>query len=135
MVGPRGNEKIFVIEDEASVRDLSVRLLTRAGYRVTAVDDGKEAWRIFKGDPDAFDLLFVDVKMPGLGGKEFGQWVHALRPRIPILFTSSLGYEQFSIEWNPETDIAFLAKPYAPEILLAKVRMLLDDKLEATSEQ
>ena len=135
MSGHRLGQRIFVIENEEAVRELSVRILTRAGYRVTAVGDGLDAWRIFEADPGAFDLLFVDVRIPRLGGEKFGHLVRALRPQMPILFTSGLNFEQLHPEWALMASIAFLAKPYKPETLLIQVRLMLGEKLETASEQ
>ena len=135
MTRRRGHEKILVIEDEELVRELCVRLLTRAGYDVTATGDGLEAWRIFESDPDAFDLLFVDVWVPGMGGNTLARRALIQRPKLPILFTSGLSFEQLHIDGVLKADVAFLAKPFKTETLLAMIRLLLDYKREAFGAQ
>lgn len=129
-----GNERILVIEDETSILELSTRILTRSGYRVTAVLDGMEAWEVFHADPDAFDLLFVDVMLPRLSGLRFGRRVRMLRPALPILYTSGFAPHGLPPDQSEDPWTAFVAKPYGPEALLRHLRSLLDRKRAAGAE-
>ena len=131
MSGEIRHERILVVEDEDSLLELSVRILVRAGYHVTATRDGLDALRIFEDDPDRFDLLFVDVMIPRLSGLRFGRRARNLRQQLPILYTS--GYAPHGLQFEGVLDrrTDFLAKPYGPDDLLGKIRKLLDDCLQA----
>ncbi len=129
-----GTERILVVEDEESILELTVRILTRSGYRVTAVRDGMDAWHTFHRSPDAFDLAFVDVMLPRLSGLRFGRRVRMLRPGMPILYTSGFAPNGLPRDQAEDPWTAFLAKPYGPEALLRHLRDLLDRKRAAGAE-
>jgi CheY-like chemotaxis protein len=116
---------ILLAEDNDAVRRVAEKLLGLIGARVVAVVDGKQAVDRFAADPGQFDLLFLDVMMPGLSGFEVAARCRALRPDIPILFAS--GYAAESLGAKPETtgDDPILRKPYGAADLLAEVRKLV----------
>lgn len=117
-----------MIEDEDVVRELSVRILTRAGYQVAESANGLHAWDLFRAEPDSYELLFVDVRLPGIGGEELARRVQAVRPTTAILLTSGLNREYLDTDWLQAQGIEFLAKPFNPDTLLARIRMILDGK-------
>jgi two-component system cell cycle sensor histidine kinase/response regulator CckA len=125
---PRGRERVLVVEDEEPVRELSAMLLRDLGYQVIEARDGEEALRLTKqAGADGFDLLFTDMVMPKMGGKELAYWFRLTHPSTRVLFTS--GYPEKSISHNGElvAGIAFLHKPYTPDTLARKVREVLDN--------
>lgn len=103
-----------------------MRVLARAGYRVTGVRDGLDAWHLFHRNPDRFDLAFVDVILPRLHGPRLGGRIRKMRPTLPILYTS--GFTPFGQPPHLASDarIGFLAKPYGPRTLLRFIRAMLD---------
>ncbi|MGE5340183.1 MAG: ATP-binding protein [Candidatus Omnitrophota bacterium] len=118
-VGPaigRG-EHILFVDDEAQICRSESRVLESLGYRVTAVEDSREAEQIFMKNPDAFDLVMTDLNMPHLNGIELTKKLLCLRPAIPIILTT--GYSHYDQWVNgdkgeriEETGIALLKKPY-----------------------
>jgi PAS domain S-box-containing protein len=121
-----GNETVLVVEDEAVLRRLACRILKRSGYRVLTAASGDEALALTVGHVGGVDLLLTDVVMPGMSGAELGGRLHALYPDIRILYTS--GYTEDTIVRRSvlEGEFCFVAKPYTPQTLLAKVREALD---------
>jgi CheY-like chemotaxis protein len=120
-----GNERILLAEDDSQVRAVATRILERGGYSVTAVEDGDAACRAVAAG--AFDLLILDVVMPGMPCREVVQKVQALNPGGRILLSS--GYTAGA---NVETLIeahrlGLLSKPYDPDQMLRAVREALDD--------
>ena len=118
---PSPRETILLVEDEAVVRRLFVKALTESGYRVLEAADGSEGLEVFGRHAASIDLLVTDLRMPTLGGVELAERVRALRPSVKLVCMS--GY--------PSGDIShlgadFLAKPFSRDILLAKVREVLD---------
>lgn len=120
-----GSETVLVVEDQESVRRLAVESLQRVGYRVLSASSGAEALLLAQGYPDRIHLLVTDVVMPGMNGRELAERVASARPGIRILYTS--GYPQrINTDSDLVTpDLAFLPKPFTPEVLAAKVRDML----------
>jgi CheY-like chemotaxis protein len=116
---------VLLAEDEPAVRDVAVLVLQRNGFTVDAVADGAEAVARFAQTPAAFDLLFFDVMMPGLGGFEAAQRCQALRAEVPVLFAS--GYAAGSLDEGAvlPAGVAILQKPYKATDLLAAVQARL----------
>ncbi len=122
----RGHETILVVEDTDAVRAIAQRALTVQGYTVLTAVDGADGERVACDYPGRIDLLLTDMVMPKLGGRELAGRLRALRPTMKVLFTS--GYTANASQRAAELDSnePFLAKPYLPELLLQKVREVLD---------
>ena len=122
---PRGRETVLVVEDDAEVRQLSMRILNRQGYRVWQAVNGVEALRICEQQKEPIDLMLTDVVMPQMGGKELAEKVQLLRPQMKVLFTS--GYLDDEIVHKIlNSGNQFLKKPFSPALLACKVREVLD---------
>lgn len=86
---PRGQgEHILYIDDEELMTLMVDRLLCRAGYRVTAVQDAHAAMAAFEKDPYRYDLVLSDFNMPDLSGLQIAQAVRRLRPELPVVIIS-----------------------------------------------
>ncbi|RUT28607.1 response regulator [Arsenicitalea aurantiaca] len=121
-----GAEMILVVEDDELVRDYVQGQLRALGYRVHCVNDGPQALEALKQSAE-FDLLFTDVVMPGgLNGRQLADAARALRPELPVLFTS--GYTENAIVHHGRLDrgVQLLNKPYRRAELAAKIRQVLD---------
>jgi two-component system cell cycle sensor histidine kinase/response regulator CckA len=112
-------ETILLVEDEPAVRQLFAVALTRAGYRVYEARNGMEALKLFDELGEAVDLLLTDMRMPYMGGGELTQHLRARRRGLKSICIS--GYPG-------ETEMTedFLAKPFSRDVLLKKVREVLD---------
>jgi PAS domain S-box-containing protein len=120
-----GAETILVVEDQPEVRQLTCEVLESYGYRVLQAVDGSDALRQVEAWPDAIDLAITDVVMPGMTGREFAGRLKLLRPEVKLIYMS--GYAEAAITHRGVLDsgIAFLAKPFEPEELAAKVREVM----------
>ncbi|MFO1059652.1 MAG: PAS domain S-box protein [Dongiaceae bacterium] len=124
-VESRGAGTILAVEDDELVRRHVEGLLSGLGYRVIAAADGPSALSVLRGG-EPIDLLFTDVVMPGgMDGGALAEAAQALRPGLPVLFTS--GYTEHGIVHHGrlEPGIHLLAKPYRRQELAAKLRELL----------
>ena len=124
---PRGRgETVLVVEDEERVRQVSVEALRSLGYRVVAAAGAAEALALLAGGA-APDLLFTDVVMPDMNGRQLAEKAGETHPRLKVLFTT--GYTRNAIVHNGmlDADVAFVAKPFTVEQLARKVRKLLDE--------
>src|SRR6185503_6024989 len=86
-----GCVRILLVEDEASLREGIVDLLTGDGHQVVAVGDGVAAVEAGLGDP--FELVVLDLMLPRLSGMEVCRRLRAARPGMPILMLTARGSE------------------------------------------
>lgn len=121
----RNGERILLVEDDALVRAHALRLLESLGYRVVSASDGPEALALLQKNVPC-DLLFTDVIMPGgMTGPELAEAACALRPGLPVLYTS--GYTDNAIVHggSEDVDINLLRKPYRKQDLVVKLNEVL----------
>jgi PAS domain S-box-containing protein len=132
---PRGHETVLVVEDEATIRELTVRVLRELGYMLLQAVDGEEALRISHRHHGRIDLLVSDVIMPQMGASELVARLAPLRPKMKILYVS--GYTDLAVTTNLAITHdqkfigpgrAFLQKPFTPSMLARAVRQVLDGK-------
>jgi two-component system, cell cycle sensor histidine kinase and response regulator CckA len=120
-----GNETILLAEDEPSVRELIRKILTEQGHTVLAARNGREALELAQGHEGPIQLVLSDVVMPEMGGSEFVRALVDLRPSIKVLYVS--GYPNDEVLHRGIAQSAtFVAKPFAPDDLIRKVREVLD---------
>jgi PAS domain S-box-containing protein len=124
---PGGTETILLVEDDPALCEMAATLLRRLGYNVLTAANGVEALGVKQQSTTGhIDLLFTDVVMPHMSGKELSDRVRALYPHTRILFTSAYT-ENASIQQGVLNDgMAFLQKPFTPTALACKVREVLD---------
>jgi PAS domain S-box-containing protein len=123
----RGNqEHVLFIDDEQALAEIAAVMLEKLGYRVTAVTDSREAWRLFLEDSRAFDLVITDQTMPDLTGVTLAQKMMRIRPDAPVILCT--GYsEMVSPEKARKAGVReFLMKPLVRSELAAAIRHALD---------
>lgn len=115
---------ILVVEDDEDVRLLSVDMLEELGYRVLEARDASEALKLLEKEP-RISMLFTDIGLPGMNGRELADAVVRRRPGIPVLFTS--GYERDTIVHQGRLDpgVDLLTKPFSYSDLNAKILEVL----------
>ncbi len=124
---PGGAETILYVEDEITVRSLTTHVLRKLGYTVIEAGDGKQAREIVEAETGRLiDLLFSDVVLPDLGGKELSVWMQARSARTKVLFTSGYVDENILRRYGLESGTDFLQKPFTPAELARKVRDVID---------
>ncbi len=124
---PHGTETILLVEDDPALREMAVTLLKRLGYTVLAAANGVEALSLnHRRDAGQIHLLFTDVVMPHMSGKELADRVHALYPHIKILFTSAYTENAIVHQGVLNKGVLMLQKPFTPSALAQKVREVLD---------
>lgn len=120
-----GSETILLVEDEGLVRKLGTRILTKLGYRVLAAANAAEALELVDANPNGIDLLFTDIIMPGMSGRDLADQVRSRLPSVRVLYTS--GYTENVILERGLMDqgVRYLSKPYAPQTLARCIREAL----------
>jgi CheY-like chemotaxis protein len=121
-----GNDQtVLVVEDQDAVRRLATAILKSAGYRVLSAADGSEALALEAQHQGPIDLALTDVVLPGMTGKQLADRLKVVRPEIKVLFTSGYPRDVIADRGVVDRDVAYLAKPYSPDELAAKVREVL----------
>lgn len=120
-----GSETILVVEDEKSVRDLTVKLLTQLGYQVLSAASGQEALEISGAYSGEIDVLVTDVVMPNMSGRQIADSLLSQRTKLRVLYVS--GYTENTVVDHGvvEAGVDFLSKPFSRELLGQKVREIL----------
>jgi CheY-like chemotaxis protein len=123
--------KILVVDDDLAVQATIRILLERAGHKVVVASDGRKGLAIF--ETGEFDLLFLDIFMPGMDGLETMRLVHQQQPLIPIIVisgnpvTSDSGTgPDFLTMATKLGAVRSLQKPFKPAALLAAVASSLE---------
>jgi two-component system, cell cycle sensor histidine kinase and response regulator CckA len=120
---PSGNETILVVEDDISVRHVTVRTLRMLGYNVLEAFRADEAKRLIENT--AINLVVSDIVLPDMSGCDFADWMRSNSPSTQILLTSGYLPEMTTIG-TPSSDLPFLSKPFDPQQLAETVRASLD---------
>ena len=120
-----GSATILVVEDQKAVRELTVEILSDAGFGVLSSSSGLEGLEVIDKAETEVDLLLTDVVMPTMGGRELAERVLRIRPQMRILYMS--GYPEDVVDSNGVTpgELYFIAKPFQPADLIGKVRQVL----------
>jgi two-component system phosphate regulon response regulator OmpR len=113
---------LLVVDDDARLRELLRRYLTEQGFRVTTAGDAAEARARLQSI--AFDLLVLDVMMPGESGLELTQSLRAAS-RIPILLLTAMAETEDRIDGLTRGADDYLAKPFEPRELVLRIRNIL----------
>jgi len=119
-----GRELVLVVEDEPGVRQFSVEALTELGYPVLAAEGAATALTLLDRHPD-IALLFTDVVMPEVNGRQLADEALRRRPALKVLFTT--GYSRNALENDGvlDPDVHLIGKPFTLEELALRVRAVL----------
>ena len=123
---------VLVIDDDKRLRDLIARYLTEQGYRVTAAVDAADARAKLAGI--TFDLLVVDVMMPGESGLELTQSLRETN-LVPILLLTAMGESTDRIAGLETGADDYLVKPFEPRELVLRIKAILKRARARTERQ
>ncbi len=117
-----GSGTVMVVEDEASVREMTSVVLRRAGYEVTPVSDGAEALEQLTGRAAPIDVLVTDVVMPGMSGIDLAERVIDRFPTAGVVLLSGYNAETLDLDRVVRRGALFLSKPVTSNDLLDAVK-------------
>ncbi len=121
----RTGTTILLVEDEDLVRAFSSTTLREAGYTIIEASTGPEALRCLREHPE-IALLFTDVVLKGpINGRELADEAERLRPSLPVLYTTGYTKDAIIHEGRLDEGLSFIAKPFTPAALTAKIEELL----------
>ena len=117
----QGQKKVLVVDDEDHVRTFVSKVLQRRNFHVEQAISGKEALEMISRAKERYDLVILDVVMPGMNGKECSREVSRLSPGTKVIFMSG-----YSSDGEEATEGYFLSKPFSLDELLDAVNRALN---------
>ena len=121
-----GSETILLVEDQAAVRDLAERILTRQGYTVLTAVNGRDALERLEERGQGVDLVVSDVVMPEMDGCDLSDELAVRYPGARVILMSGYAEDVVVRQGNMGEGRAFIAKPFSPTELHLKVRSVLN---------
>jgi PAS domain S-box-containing protein len=121
-----GNESILLVEDDNDVRELVSLALKNFGYYVIEAESGLKAIDYINKNETSIDLMITDIIMPGINGKELALRLNEKISLDRVLFVSGYSQDHLLQNGSLQQGINFLQKPYPIDILIKKVREILD---------
>jgi len=128
-----GGETILCVEDEPLVREVTVTMLRRLGYRVLEAEHPNRAIDLVRAHSGRIDLLVTDVIMPQMNGRELAECLRRDRPELAVLYTSGYTEDVIANQGLLASDVRFLGKPFTLKSLSAAVKGALKLAPEASS--
>jgi CheY-like chemotaxis protein len=122
----RGTETVLVVEDEDSVRRLTVRMLESLGYRTLQAGNGAEALKTAGAFPGRIHLVISDIVMPRMSGRRLVQELRKVRNDFHVLFVSGYSEDESVNDERPAAEAPVLQKPFTRGVLARKTREILD---------
>ncbi len=117
---------ILVVDDEVELRQLIVRQLRIAGYKVLEAGYGMEALAVAASSPEPIDLVLSDIRMPGMPGTELAQRLMAEHPGLQVVLMSAHPIDDLTFSTDCRGVITVLTKPFESRNLLALVKLVLE---------
>jgi signal transduction histidine kinase/DNA-binding response OmpR family regulator len=121
-----GTETVLVAEDEPALRKLVCSVLRKQGYHVLEAKDGADGLRKFHESARTVDLLFTDVLMPDMGGRELADTVRQERPSTRVMFMTGYAGENIAGQIRLDAHDHIIQKPFSPTDMARAVRAVLD---------
>jgi PAS domain S-box-containing protein len=115
---------ILLVDDEPAVRLVTGRMLAELGHRVLTAESGRRGVELLEQQPDALDLVVLDLTMPEQSGEQTLNQLRAVRSDVPVVITSGFQAEDASLLLQMPNVVGFLEKPHTMtglEMLLASV--------------
>jgi len=111
--------KVLIVEDERAIADVEKAYLEREGYDAVIVSDGLKALEIFRRDP--FDLVLLDLMLPGMRGSEVCQEIRTASD-VPIIMVTAMSGEDDVIAGLDAGADDYIVKPFSPRVMMARIR-------------
>ena len=125
----QGTETILVVEDDASVLEMTIAILKRQGYHVLSASKAAEAIRLTTTYKATIHLLLTDVIMPEMNGKDLFAQIAVHFPEMKVIYMSGYTDNVIAHHGILEQGIKFIQKPFSVKSLIAKIRQVLDSPL------
>ncbi len=115
--------KILIIDDELVLRQTLARILQHEGFEVTTAESGEKGLAFLESTN--FDLIYLDIRMPGLSGPEVLTLIHASHPNIPVVLFTAQPELNSALEAIRKGATDYLLKPLKPDTILERTKTIL----------
>jgi two-component system KDP operon response regulator KdpE len=112
--------RVLVVDDEAAIRRALRPPLVELGFHVTEASRGEEALQLLRAG--SFDVVLLDINMPGIGGIETLRRIRAFAPRLPVLMVTVRDGEEEKVEALEQGADDYVTKPFSIRELIARIR-------------
>lgn len=119
---------ILIVDDEENLRLTLSRVLSKAGNTVTTAASGEEALRLLQAG--AYELTFIDLLMPGMGGLKLLGELRRLYPEMPVLILTAHATLDSAIEAVREGARDYLVKPADPDLIIDRVEAIMEERAQ-----
>jgi two-component system cell cycle sensor histidine kinase/response regulator CckA len=119
-----GKKTILIVDDDPTILNMLATTL-QASYDVLKAEDGVAAAYVYEDNIETVAAIVTDLDMPRLNGQSLAEWVHHLRPRLPVIIISGRIRTRHSEDFSQAPMTRFLGKPFEP----ARLEALLHDAL------
>ena len=116
--------RILIVDDEPSLLKMMTVYLERLGYAVTALDSTDAAWREVEASPADFAVAVLDASLPGMSMEALALRLLRANPAMCVVASSGYPVGMTTVETAAPGRVAFLPKPFSPEMLAATVRRM-----------
>jgi PAS domain S-box-containing protein len=120
-----GKGTILIVEDEGSVRELIVNILSQHGYETLSAKNENEALSIWEKHKKKINLVLTDIVIPGTNGWELTKKLIKSNPKLKVLYMTGYAEDIISKYMASEKNIPILQKPFTPNELLIKIREIM----------
>jgi PAS domain S-box-containing protein len=125
---PSGMERILIVDDEEPILKIESRILKRFGYTVTASISSMEALKLFRSNPNNFDLVITDMTMPNITGEKLAAELIKIRQDIPVILCTGYSQKLSDNDIGAKGIRKVIHKPIETDHLLKSVRKVLDER-------
>ena len=120
----KATKKVLVVDDDPVVGASIDRVLSTKGYAVISAASGQEALDRIANDD--YDVVYTDIKMPGMSGLEVARRLKASRPWLPVVIVTGYGTGDNELEAREIGTAGFLRKPLAPDVIEGSLYRAID---------
>jgi len=120
------NGHILIIDDEAALRQTLARILQKADFEVTTAENGEQGIDFLK--TTKFDMVFMDLRMPGLGGLEVLKIIHNGYPALPVVLFTAQPDLNSAVEALRHGATDYLLKPLKPQVIVERAKTILTNQ-------
>jgi two-component system cell cycle sensor histidine kinase/response regulator CckA len=122
---PKASGKVLVVDDEATIRDVSRRMLESSGFEVVTAGDGLEAAEIFRTQGNEIAAVLLDATMPRMGGLETFEELRRIRKDVRVILSSGYNQQEATERFTGKGLAGFIQKPYRFDQLVDKMNEVL----------
>lgn len=118
-------QTVLIIDDEAAIREVASDILAEHGYAVTTAASGQEGIELFRRMQNQVGVVLLDMKMPGLDGRQTYQLLYQMEPKLKVILSSGYSETEINLQVDAQQEISFLPKPYSADHLTRCVERAL----------